>query len=314
MFPLFERLQRGPMGSGKISRVLTGADGKLRPIVRALIYSALAFWLLSADEFLGPPLRRAATELHATGLSPGREAFYETVNLLTALILTWIFASYEGRRADEYGLPLGQAFGARFWEGFAIGVVNAGAVAAGMIALGGMTVHGLALHGTMILWATLAWLGSNVLVGVAEEYLFRGYLLQTLWKSLGFWPAAVLIALWFGADHYFFKRGENVWDLISLVSLGIWLCYSVLRTGSLWLAAGYHAAFDFMQLFVIGTRNGSIAPVNHLLSTSFQGPAWLTGGVLGTEASFFMYPSIALMFLYIGWRRFETFSGSPAIW
>ncbi|MGA9875988.1 MAG: CPBP family glutamic-type intramembrane protease, partial [Solirubrobacteraceae bacterium] len=69
-------------------------------------------------------------------------------------------------------------------------------------------------------------------------------------------------------------------DLISLVSLGIWLCYTVLRTGSLWLAAGYHAAFDFMQLFVIGTRNGSIAPVNHLLSTSFQGPAWVTGGVL----------------------------------
>lgn len=290
---------------GRISRALIGADGKLRPIIRALIYSALAFWLLSADEFLGPALRRAATALHATGLSPGREAFYEAINLLTAVLLTWILGLYEGRRVDEYGLPVRQAFRAGFWEGFAIGVVNAAVVAGGMMTFGGMTVHGLALHGTTILWATLAWLGSNMLAGVAEEYLFRGYLLQTLWKSLGFWPAAVLIALWFGADHYFFKRGENVWDLISLVSLGIWLCYSVLRTGSLWLAAGYHAAFDFMQLFVIGTRNADIAPVNHLLSTSFQGPAWVTGGVLGTEASFFMYPSIALMFLYVRWRRFK---------
>lgn len=292
------------MTNRKPSRAVLGEDGKLRPIYRALLYAGLAFWLLSADEFLGPPLSHAATALHATGLSPARETFYEMINLLTALLLTWLFGLYEGRRADAYGLPIHQAFGARFWEGYAIGVVNVAAVAAGMMALGGMTVHGLALPGKVLLPATLAWFGANLLAGVAEEYLFRGYLLQTLWESLGFWPAAVVIALRFGADHYLFKRGENVWDLISLVSLGIWACYSVLRTGTLWLAVGYHAAFDFMQLFVVGTPNGSITPVHHLLDTSFQGPAWVTGGVLGTEASFFMYPSIVVMFLYIGWRRF----------
>jgi uncharacterized protein len=72
-----------------------------------------------------------------------------------------------------------------------------------------------------------------------------------------------------------------VWDLITLVALGLWTCYTVLRSGSLWLAVGYHAAFDYMQLFVIKTRNGSVEPVNHLLNTSFQGPDWVTGGVLG---------------------------------
>jgi CAAX prenyl protease-like protein len=147
-------------------------------------------------------------------------------NLLTALLLTWILGLYEGRRVDDYGLPVRQAFGARFWEGFAVGVVNA-------------------------------------------------------------------------------KVGENVWDLVTLVALGIWTCYTVLRSGSLWLAVGYHAAFDYMQLFVIGTRNGSIEPVDHLLSTSFAGPDWVTGGVLGTEASFLMYPAIVLMFIYVRRRRFE---------
>ena len=299
------------MQTRKLTRAVLADDGRLRPLLRALIYAALAFWLLSADAFLGPPLDRVAAALHATGLSPGGVAFSEAISLLTALLLTWALGRYEGRRIDDYGLPVRQAFGARFREGFAIGVVNAAAVAAAMMALGGMRVHGLALQGTMILWATLAWLGTNLLVGVAEEYLFRGYLLQTLWKSLGFWPAAVLIALWFGADHYFFKRGENAWDLITLVALGIWACYTVLRSGSLWLAVGYHAAFDFMQLFVIGTPNGSITPVHRLLDTSFQGPGWVTGGVLGTEASFFMYPSILLMFLYIGRRRFPA-ARSPA--
>lgn len=293
------------MALDQVSRIVIGKDGKLRPIVRALIYSILAFWVLSGDEFLGPPIERLARKLQATGLSAAGVAYYESINLLTALLLTWILGLYEGRRVDDYGLPVRQAFGTRFWEGFAIGVVSAGAVALGMIVLGGMQVHGLALQGQALLWGALAWLGSNILVGIAEEYLFRGYLLQTLWNSLGFWPAAVLIALWFGADHYFFKEGENVWDLAVLVAFGLWTCYSVLRSGSLWLAVGYHAAFDYMQLFVIGTRNGGVAPENHLLSISFQGPEWVTGGALGTEASFLMFPALALMFVYIRWRRFK---------
>ena len=287
---------------GHISNLFVGTDRRLRPIVCALLYSALAFWLLSADWILGPVLERVANALRVRVLSPGWVAFYETISLATALLLTWIFARYEHRRADSYGLPVREAFGARYWEGFAIGVVNAGAVAMGMIALGGMTIHGLSLHGPEILWGAVTWLGACALVGVAEELLFRGYLLQTLWKSLGFWPAAVLISAWFAADHYFFKQGENVWDVTTLVTLSLWACYSVLRTGTLWLAVGYHASFDYMQLFVIGTKNGSVEPVDHLLSASFQGPAWVTGGVLGTEASFLMYPSIALLFLYTWWR------------
>lgn len=281
---------------------LPGSRGRIRSLIYALLYALLAFWLLSADELPAPLVQRAAAALRATDLSPTTVAFYETINLLTALLLTWIFGLLEGRRVDDYGLPVRDAFGRRFWEGVGIGVANAGLVALGMLLLGGMAVHGLALHGSAILWAALAWLGANMLVGLAEEYLFRGYLLQSLWRGLGFWPATVLIAIWFGADHYFFKRGENVWDLITLVSIGIWCCYTVLRTGSLWLAAGYHVAFDYMQLFVIGSQNGSVTPVNRLLSTSFEGPAWLNGGVLGTEASFLMYPVLALMFLYVSWR------------
>jgi hypothetical protein len=59
-----------------------------------------------------------------------------------------------------------------------------------------------------------------------------------------------------------------------------------------------------MQLFVIGTPDGALVPVGRLLNVSFQGPAWLTGGVLGTEASFLMYPLIALSWLYV-WYRFR---------
>ncbi|HEX5461722.1 MAG TPA: CPBP family intramembrane glutamic endopeptidase [Steroidobacteraceae bacterium] len=284
----------------QVSRI--SADGEIRwsLLLRALIYSVLAFWLLPT--WLSPPVQALSKAWHLGGLTAGNTALFEALLFLIALLLTWTLGLYERRRVDEYGLPVRQAFGRQFWEGFALGVISAGAVAVGMLLLGGMRIHGLAIHGATLFWAALAWLGANLLVGLAEEYWFRGYLMQTLWKAVGFWPAAALIALWFAAAHYFFKAGENVWDVITLVSGSIWLCYTLRQTGSLWLAVGWHAAFDFMQFFVIGTPNGGASPARHLLDATFHGPRWLTGGALGTEASFLMYPLIALMFLYV-WRR-----------
>ena len=43
------------------------------------------------------------------------------------------------------------------------------------------------------------------------------------------------------------------------------------------------------------------------LDARFTGPAWLTGGVLGTEASFLMYPALALLWFFVWWR----YRGNP---
>jgi membrane protease YdiL (CAAX protease family) len=281
--------------------ILFGSDGKLRLLWRAVIFYVLADWALAW--VLVRPFGFIARTLHVPdGLSPANVALWETQSFVIALVCTAIFAWYEGRRVDNYGLPVGQAAGARTWDGALVGVVMAGAVALGMYLLGGMRIRGLQTTGTALLFSAIAWLGANICVGVAEEFLYRSYLLQTLRKSIGFWPGAWVIALGFAADHYFFKTGENVWDVITLISLSLMVSYSVVRTGTLWFAVGFHIAFDYMQLFVIGTPNGSQVPQGRLLDTSFNGPSWLTGGVLGTEASFLMYPAIALAWLYIWWR------------
>jgi uncharacterized protein len=279
-----------------------GSDGLLRPIWRAAIYFALGTWVLLP--LMERVYEASAKALHVPpSLNAAETALGEIVfNFAIALICTSIFALYEHRRIDSYGLPVERALGARTWEGAATGIVMAGAVALGMFFLGGMKINGFATTGSALAISALAWLGANICVGISEEFWYRSYFLQTLWKSLGFWPAATGIALIFAADHYFFKAGENVWDVITLVSLSILMSYSVLKTGTLWFAVGFHIAFDYMQLFVIGTPNGSHVPVGRLLDASFSGPAWLTGGVLGTEASFLMYPMIALLWVYVWWR------------
>jgi membrane protease YdiL (CAAX protease family) len=287
--------------SDRKPNIFFGPDRRFRLLWRAVIFYVLADWVLFWA--LERPFGFIARTLHlAEGLSPANIALWETESFLIALVCTAIFAWYEGRRVDSYGLPFNQALSARTWEGALVGVVMAGAVALGMYLLGGMQIRGLETTGTVLVLSALAWLGANICIGLAEEFLYRSYLLQTLWKSIGFWPGAFVIALGFAADHYFFKTGENVWDVITLISLSLMVSYSVVRTGTLWFAVGFHVAFDYMQLFVIGTPNGAQVPQGRLLDTSFNGPSWLTGGVLGTEASFLMYPAIALAWLYIWWR------------
>jgi membrane protease YdiL (CAAX protease family) len=224
----------------------------------------------------------------------------ELVGFFIVLLVTGIGAILEHRKIDDYGLPVSQGFGRMFWKGMLAGLLVVIFVAGGMIATGAMQVHGLALTGSALPWFTLLWLSANLLVGLNEEYLFRGYALQALWRGPGFWPAAVITTAIFAGLHMS-KPHENAMDIGMIFVLGLGLCLSVQRTGTLWWAVGWHAAFDFGQFFLIGTHNGGQEPVGHLLAVTFDGPALLNGGELGTEASIFMVPAAIATFVYILW-------------
>jgi membrane protease YdiL (CAAX protease family) len=264
------------------------------------------FWVvgeLALQPLLGNGVSALLRAWHlGNGLTAAVIALFELSTLVMVVVLTALFSYFEGRGIFDYGLPLAQAFGTRFWEGIVVGTVWPTIVALLMIALGGMRVAGLALHGGQLAGAAAAWFGTMLIVGLSEEMWFRGYLLQTLRKGIGFWAAAIVLSLWFTGEHYFFKPGENVWDCITLFAFGMLVCFSVLRTGNLWFGVGLHTAFDFMQFFVIGTRNGGQVPVARLLDVTFPGPAWVNGGSLGTEASVLMYPLFVAAFVYVALR------------
>ncbi len=266
-------------------------------------WRAAGFFVLSLALVLGIQTYVAwpiATRLHLshTTINAPEQLESEFGILLAVMLATALCAWAEGRRVDEYGLPRNAAFGAKFWEGVAVGVVAAGAVAAGMYALGGFVIAGFGLQGAQWIVQPLLWAASAVLIGIAEEYWLRGYFLQSLARGIGFWPAAVVSTLLFGALHLF-KNGENAVDIFNIMALGLFLCLTLQRTGNLWLAVGFHAAFDFMQFFAIGTQNGGASPVGTLFRATFPGPAWVNGGMLGTEASYFMFPVIAALYAYV---------------
>jgi hypothetical protein len=79
--------------------------------------------------------------------------------------------------------------------------------------------------------------------------------------------------------------------------LGLFMCFTLRRTGSLAFAIGFHAAFDFANLFAWSGQNAGQYAIGHFLQTEWQGPQWLTGGLLGPEASWMVFPVIGAMFV-----------------
>jgi uncharacterized protein len=281
----------------RVKWVFLGENG-LRQAWRFIIFAAA---IILAFQFLEEPaLGFLARKLHLdNSLSATNLIVSDLVDLIIVLIITGVAARLERRRIDSYGLPLNQAFTGLFWNGALLGGLTIVFVGLAMLVTGGMRLQGVALRGAEMITAPVLWLIAMLLVGLTEEYVFRGYALQSLWRGAGFWVAALITTALFAGAHLS-KPHENAVDIGMIFVLGVLLCLSVRVTGSLWWAVGWHAAFDFGQFFIIGTRNGGQVPVGRLFDATFPGPAWITGGELGTEASYFMIPATAVTFIYVG--------------
>jgi hypothetical protein len=221
------------------------------------------------------------SQLTPLGLSISEGALF-----LIPSIAALIMARIEHRKYGEYGLPARSAFRKDFWIGTLIGFLAISGCLLGIFAFHGFHLTGLAIHGSTIISATAAWGATFVLVGLAEEFCFRGYLQFTLTTGMGFWPAAILLSVLFGAAHMG-NPGETKFGLFSVVLFGLLFCLFLRRRGNLWWAVGFHAGWDWGQTFFYGVPDSGISPYHNLFGSAFDGPRWLTGGSVGPEASVF---------------------------
>lgn len=214
-------------------------------------------------------------------------------NVISAVIPSVVLARVEGRPWSAYGLPGRQFLGRLFWSGSFWGF---GAVSLLMLALYGLHYFAfghLALHGARLLRFAIFWAAMFLLVGLFEEFLLRGYAQFTLARGLGFWPAAIALSLVFGLIHL--RNGGERWQgLLAAAFIGIFFCLTLRRTGNLWFAVGFHAAWDWGETFFYSVPDSGTLFPGHLLHSSLTGPDWLTGGSVGPEGSVLCFAVVAL--------------------
>lgn len=271
---------------------ITSATNARSPWTRA-DRRRLAFWLLIA---FAPPLA-IGLAFHLIGtrsnsvMSVRTDLPFKALAALFVALATWFVSRKEKRPLADYGLPLRQAFGIRFWEGVIWGFAMLSAILLLLNASGHYRIDSISLTGKASLRAALGWGAVFLAVGLNEELAFRGYLLFITSRRIRFWPAAFLMSAAFGAAHLG-NHGENVLGILQVVAIGLLFCLMIRRTGTLWFAIGFHAAWDWAETFFYGTPDSGLLASGHLLNSSVHGPTWLTGGPAGPEGSIFSFAII----------------------
>ena len=213
--------------------------------------------------------------------------------LLAAVIPSLVLGRVERRRWGVYGLPASRTLGKLFWAGAVWGFGGITLLLAALYGLRVFEVGHMALHGARIVKFALFWAVFFLLVGLFEEFLLRGYSQFTLTRAIGFWPAAVLLSAAFGLIHLQ-NAGEQWPGLLAAAAIGFFFCLTLRRTGSLWFAVGFHMAWDWGETFFYSVPDSGTLFPGHLLKSTFHGPRWLTGGLVGPEGSVVCFVVIAL--------------------
>jgi uncharacterized protein len=236
--------------------------------------------------------------------------FYsELTKAIGTLLAAWVMSRFEGRRLGEYGLPWRGGQGKLFLQGAVFGIAEISAVMGVLAAAGYYTFGPLEVHGASLVKWALFWAAVFLVVGFFEEYAFRGYVQFVLTKGFGFWTATIVTSLIFGLVH-FANPGESWPGIVGVMVVGLFWCFTLRRTGSLWFALGMHAAFDFGETFLFSVPDSGVVFPGHLSNAVIHdGPAWLVGGTAGPEASILDFIILAIFF-YIVHR---IFPGKPEL-
>ncbi|WP_284746801.1 CPBP family intramembrane glutamic endopeptidase [Amycolatopsis sp. RTGN1] len=215
---------------------------------------------------------------------------------LAVVTYRWIVRKTEHRVPDEIAKN-----NAALGRGLLIG----GGLFAGVIANIAL-VGGYEVLGWGSLAGAIALFGFSAAAAVTEELIFRGILFRIVEGRIGTWLALTLTGLLFGVSHLF-NAHATLWGAIAIaVEAGGMLAAAYAATRNLWVPIGLHFAWNFAEGGLFGTQvSGTDAPQG-LLHGVMSGPAALSGGEFGPEASVYSLLAgviVTVLFMRLARRR-----------
>jgi membrane protease YdiL (CAAX protease family) len=218
--------------------------------------------------------------------------------VLALLGYRWVVGRTEHREVTELSWS-----GARtaLGRGLLIGLVMFTGVIVNLALLGDYHVAGWGS-----LTGALALFGFTAAAAVTEELMYRGVLLRIIESRFGSYTALGSTALLFGLSHLL-NPHATLWSAIAIaVEAGGMLGAAYIATRNLWVPIGLHFAWNYAEGGIFGTQiSGKDAPQG-LLDGVLSGPAALTGGGFGPEASIYSVAAgliVTIGFLWLAKRR-----------
>jgi len=232
---------------------------------------------------------------------------WEWLGTITLALGSIVAGSYllrrlDGRSAAALGLGITRALPRQLLTGLLIGVTALAVAAAALFVSGAVQYN--SQSGTIG-----AWLGAVAVQGavftvaaLAEEAVFRGYMLQVLVRGTGKWLGILITSALFAMVH-----GSNPevgpFALLNIAFAGVLLAIAYLRTLSLWFATALHMGWNWAMatLFDLPVSGIEIFDTPFYQPTVSQ-PDWWSGGAFGPEGGLVGTIGFAVaLFLTLRW-------------
>lgn len=141
-------------------------------------------------------------------------------------------------------------------------------------------------------------LAELVLVGMAEEMMFRGILFGVTARALGSKAAIVISSLVFALAHLP-NAGFSLLAILAITSYGVLQAALYMQTRRLWVCIGTHVGWNYCVSQVFSSTVSGHAATDGLLRGELLGNVMLTGGAFGVEASLVTVLLISAVAAYV---------------
>lgn len=201
---------------------------------------------------------------------------------LLAAVLVWFGYRFYVRRIEKRQPTelATQGMARQLGAGLLLGAGLVVLTFAVLAALGAYRLDGVNSVGIMI----LAPLAELVLVGMAEEMIFRGVIFGVTERSLGSKAAIVISALLFSLAHLP-NDGVSVLAVAVIAAYGVLQAALYMKTRRLWICIGTHVAWNYCVSQVFSATVSGHAASGGLLRGELAGNPLLTGSAFGVEGS-----------------------------
>jgi membrane protease YdiL (CAAX protease family) len=220
---------------------------------------------------------------------------------LLAAVFVWFGYRFYVRRLEKRApAELATAgMGRELGLGLLLGAALVAATFAVLAALGVYRLDGVNPFGLMMLVP----LAELVLVGMAEEMMFRGIIFGVTERSLGAKAAIVISSLVFSLAHLP-NEGVSVLAVAVIAAYGVLQAALYMTTRRLWACIGTHVAWNYCVSQVFSSSVSGHAAGDGLLRGALDGNAMLTGGAFGVEGSLVALLLIGVAAACCLWRAF----------
>ena len=215
---------------------------------------------------------------------------------LLAAVLVWFGYRFyvrhiEKRQPAELAMP---GMARELGRGLMLGAGLVALTFAALAALGVYQFSGVNALSVLLLLP----LAELVLVGMAEEMMFRGVLFGVTARALGNKAAILISSLVFALAHLP-NAGFSLLAILAITAYGVLQAALYMQTRRLWVCIGTHVGWNYCVGQVFSSTVSGHAATHGLLRGELSGNAMLTGGAFGMEASLVTVLLISAVAAYV---------------